>query len=62
VISRFDRAVKLRDIVEGILALVQACGLVALMGIAFWDFDVLPHAVAFGFGLYIVNRRRRNER
>ena len=53
---------KLRDIVEGILAVVQACGLVALMGIAFWDFDVLPHAVAFGFGLYIVNRRRRSER
>jgi len=53
---------RLRDTVEGIFAVVQACGLLALMGIAFWDFDVLPHAVAFGFGLYIVNRRRRNER
>ena len=52
---------RLRDIVEGIFAVVQACGLLALMGIAFWDFDVLPHAVAFGLGFYIVNRKRRNE-
>ena len=52
----------LRDILEGILVVVQVCGLLALLGVALWDFDVLPHAVAFGVGFYIVNRRRRNER
>ena len=48
--------------VEGTLAVVQVGGLLALMGIAFWDYDVLPHTVAFGFCIYFVNRRRRNER
>jgi hypothetical protein len=53
---------KVRNIVDGIFIVVQACGLLALLGIAFWDFDVLPHAVALGLGFYVVNRRRRDER